>query len=296
MGRLIEKTIGGIRLTGFSLAGEETVVAVPEYNVCFDVGRAPREIIALDHLCLTHGHMDHAAGIAYYFSQRTFLGLPPGRLLMPKPLVPLVRRLMAVWEEIERHPSPGDLVGVGPMEDVELRRGLIVRAFDVTHGADALGYTLIEVRHKLKPEFHGKTGPQLVALKREGVEIERRVEVPLLTYTGDTAVGRWMHYDFVRKSPVVLVECTFFDRDHLRRAREGKHIHLVDLPQVFEAIPDAEIVLMHVSRRTDLREAKRLVQRALPDRDRERVRFLMERPPREKRPRTANKTAAPSSS
>ena len=66
LGRLIEKTPGGIRVLGFSLAGEETVVAAPEYDVCFDVGRAPREVISIDNICLTHGHMDHAAGIVYF--------------------------------------------------------------------------------------------------------------------------------------------------------------------------------------------------------------------------------------
>ena len=40
MSRLVEKKIGDICLVGFSLAGEETVIAAPEYNVCFDVGRA----------------------------------------------------------------------------------------------------------------------------------------------------------------------------------------------------------------------------------------------------------------
>ncbi len=82
MGRLIEHVVSGVRIAGFSLAGEETVVAAPEHNVCFDVGRAPREIISIDNLCLSHGHMDHAAGIAYYLSQRHFIGNSPGRIIV----------------------------------------------------------------------------------------------------------------------------------------------------------------------------------------------------------------------
>ena len=34
----------------------------------------------IDNLCLTHGHMDHAAGVAYYLSQRHFVGNSPGRV------------------------------------------------------------------------------------------------------------------------------------------------------------------------------------------------------------------------
>lgn len=283
MPRMMVKEIGGIKIAGTSLAGEETVVIAPELNVAFDVGRAPREIIPIDTVCLSHGHMDHAAGVAYYFSQRTFVGNAPGRVIVHRSLAQPIQKLMDIWSDIEGHPSPGQVLGVEALEDVPIRRGLIVRPFTANHGAFALGFTLLEQRHKLKDEFAGKTGPQLVAMKKEGVEIERRIEVPLLTYTGDTALGRWMQHDFVRNSGVLLVECTFFERDHVTRARAGKHIHIVDLPEVYESVPDAQIVLTHITRRTDMREVRRVLQRTLKPGDLERTTILMERPPREER-------------
>lgn len=280
MSRLIHKECGGVQIQGFSLAGEETVIVLPEYNLCFDFGRAPREIISIDTICLTHGHMDHAAGVAYYFSQRAFVGIAPGRLIVHRDLVAPIQKLLEVWSEIERHPSPAEIQGVESLQDVSIRRGLVVRPFDVNHAGSALGFTLIELRHKLKPEYHDKSGPQLVALKREGVEIELRVEVPLLTFTGDTAVGRFLDHDFVRNSRVVLLDCTFFERDHVSRARAGRHIHVDDLPKVLAAIPDAQIMLTHVTRRTDLRHAKRIFRQVVSKQDQARVSFLMDRPPR----------------
>ena len=123
MARLATKELAGVRIIGFSLAGEETVIAAPEYNVCFDVGRAPREVVSIDNVCLTHGHMDHAAGIAYYFSQRAFVGNAPGRVIVHRDLAGHIQRLMGVWADIEGHPSPGEVCGVEPLEDVMLRRG-----------------------------------------------------------------------------------------------------------------------------------------------------------------------------
>jgi len=278
--RMISKELAGVRIEGFSLAGEETVVAAPEYNVCFDVGRAPREVVSIDNICLTHGHMDHAAGIAYYFSQRTFVGNSPGRVIVHYELVEPINQLMEVWARIERHPSPRTVLGVQPLTDVPLRRDLLVRPFEVKHTPESLGYTVIETRHKLMEEFHGRSGQQLVALKREGVAIEERFEVPIVTCTGDTATGRWMDHDFVRRSRVVLLECTFFERDHVTRARAGKHIHVVDLPEVLSAIPEARILLYHVTRRTDLRRAKEILRSAVSSSDFERITFLMDRPPR----------------
>jgi len=280
MGRLVHKQLGSTHLVGFSLAGEETVVAAPEYNVCFDVGRAPRDIISIDNVCLTHGHMDHAAGVAYYLSQRAFVGNSPGRIIVHRQLALPIQRLMDIWSDIEGHPSPGEIYGVEPLEDVSIRRDLLVRPFAVNHGPAALGFTLITVRHKLKPELLGKTGPQLVALKREGVEIQNRVEVPVLTYTGDTAIGRFLDHDFVRNSEALVVECTFFDPEHRTRAQAGRHVHVTDLPRILEAVPEALVMLIHTTRRTDLRTAKRLLDKVIGKEDRDRVTFLMERPPR----------------
>lgn len=286
MSRLIHKDLGGIHIAGFSLAGEETVIVVPEFNVCFDVGRAPREVIAIDNICLSHGHMDHAAGIAYYFSQRTFVGVGPGRVIVHRSLAGPLQQLMGLWADIERHPSPGQILGVEPLEDVTLRRNLLVRPFEVNHSPCALGYTLIERRHKLKPEFAGKSGPQLVELKRQGVEIEAWIEVPLLTYTGDTAVAPFLEHDFVRKSRAVLVECTFFEREHLSRARSGRHVHVNDLPRILADIPEAQIMLTHVTRRTDLRLAKRILDQVIDEADKERVSFLMDKMPGRERNRS----------
>ena len=279
MGRLMEKTIDGIKLLGFSVAGEESVVIAPEYNVAFDVGRAPREVISIDNLCITHGHMDHAAGVAYYFSQRGFVGLINGRVIIHRSLAQHIQQLMAVWAEIERHPSPGLVEGVEHLEDVELRRGLIVRPFEVDHCQGALGYSLIEKRHKLKSEFAGKTGPQLVELKKQGISIEDQTEVTLLTYTGDTAIGRFLDLDFIRRSRIVLIECTFFDADQLDRARAGRHIHVSDLPRIFSSLPDSRIVLTHPTRRTDMRMNKRTVEKVLSPDDMARCTLLMDRPP-----------------
>ena len=278
MSRLIDKQLGGIRLLGFSVAGEETVVVAPEYNVCFDVGRAPREVIPIDNVCLTHGHMDHTAGVAYYFSQRGFVGLRPGRVIVHRCLAQPLQKLMDIWSDIEGHPAAGQVLGVEHLEDVEIRRGLLIRPFTVNHSRSSLGYSLIERRHKLKAEFVGKPGPQLAALKRDGVQIEDYVEVVLLTCTGDTAMGRFLELDFVRQSRALLVECTFYEADHVSRARDGRHLHVDDLPRVLAAVPEARIMLTHVTHRTDLRLAKRIVQRVLKPADLERVSFLMERP------------------
>jgi len=275
-GRLVEHILSEVELIGYSVAGEETVVAIPSLDVCFDVGKAPGEILPINHVLLSHGHMDHAAGLAYYFSQRQFIGIAPGCGLMPQALVNPVKELLRAWARIEGHEAPAKLVGMAPGDQYELRRGLVARAFEINHGVPSLGYAVIDVRHKLKPEFDGKTGPELVDLKKQGVEIQYRVEVPLAAYCGDTAEGRWIEHDFVRKAKIIVLECTFFEPDHVKRARAGYHMHVKDVARILPRLENEHIVLSHVTRRTYIKEARRSLARLVDEATMARVLFLME--------------------
>lgn len=275
-GSLVEHELSGIHILGYSVAGEESVVALPQLDTCFDVGKAPAEILPINHVLLTHGHMDHAAGLAYYFSQREFIGIAPGCSLMPERLVQPVRDLLRAWAKIEGHEAPARLIGMRPGDEHELRRGLIAKAFEINHGVPALGFVLIDVRHKLKPEFIGKTGPELVELKKQGIEIEYRLEVPLVAYCGDTAEGRWLEIDMVRRAKVLVLECTFFDADHVQRARAGYHMHVRDMARILPRLENENVLLTHVTRRTFLKEARRTLARLVGEEAMSRVTFLME--------------------
>ncbi|KPK86220.1 MAG: hypothetical protein AMJ81_01880 [Phycisphaerae bacterium SM23_33] len=267
--------VDDLTLAGYSVAGEESVVIVPELDVVFDIGKCPREALPINHVLLSHGHMDHAAGVAYYFSQRDFQGIADGVVLAARSLVEPLERLMEAVAGVEGHSSPHRFVGMAHGEDYEIRRSLLARAFSTQHLGNSLGFSVIEVRHKLKEEFADRTGPQLVALKKRGVEITRRVELPLVAYLGDTAKANYSDLPYVRGAKTLLIECTFFDPEHVGRARAGRHLHVADLPEVLEGTENQRIIITHLTRRTNLAEARRILKKALPKETYERISFLM---------------------
>ena len=170
-----EFTHDGIRVLGYSGAGEETWFALPELNVGFDFGRSPRDLLPIDHVFLSHGHTDHVAGFAYYFSQRMFIDNAPGHAYAPGPLVEPLEELLRLWGDIDGHVPPGHIHALQDGVDVEVRRDLIVRPFEVCHACrsrgqrfQAFGFSVMEVRRKLKDEYHGLHGPQIVELKERG--------------------------------------------------------------------------------------------------------------------------------
>src|SRR5262249_29187701 len=69
------------RIQGVSIAGEMTVVQAPELDIAFDMGVCPRSALASRYVAVSHGHMDHIGGLAYYCSQRKFQGMGVGSII-----------------------------------------------------------------------------------------------------------------------------------------------------------------------------------------------------------------------
>ncbi len=264
------------RIQGISIAGEETVVQVPELDLAFDIGLCPKAVLPSKHVAITHGHMDHVAGIAYYFSQRPFQGMDPGTAICPKPLEQPIRNLMTAWIDIEKQQTKYNLIGVEPEQEVEIKNNHYLRAFPTVHTVPSLGYTVLEKRTKLKEEYVGLPQDQLVELKKTGKDITHTFMIPLVCFTGDTAFGNHLLRDDILNCKVIVTECTFMEPTHRKRAGIGKHLHLDHIIELLEASKAEAIILTHLSRRTNILEVRKTLDKAVPAKHRERLLVLMD--------------------
>src|SRR3954452_12539873 len=274
--RFAKLRLGQYHVVGYSVAGEETVVQVPELNVCFDIGRCPYFALTSDIVCISHGHMDHLAGLPYYLSQRFFQGMKPGTILLPRELERPVDTLLKCWREVERQSTPYTLVPMLPGQMHEVRRDFRIRAVATHHGGASLGYALISVREKLKPEYFGRPGPELAALRRAGVDIQYRLEVPLGAFLGDTTAGPVFEQPDVINAEILITECTFFDPDHRNKAKHGKHLHVEAFAQILPRLKNQHVVISHVTRRTGIRRARHLLRKLVGEERMKNVQFLMD--------------------
>ena len=268
--------LGAIHVIGYSVAGEETVCQVPELNVCFDIGRSPHFALTSDIVCITHGHMDHIAGLPYYLSQRYFQGMKPGTVIVPADLAAPLERLLRCWRDVERQATPYRVIGLSPGQSHDVRRDFLIRAFQTHHGGASVGYSLISVREKLKPEHMGTPGQELAAMRKRGVEIQYRTEVPLVTFTGDTAAGEVFANPDVVKAQVLITEVTFFDPTHKTKAKAGRHLHLDHFCDLIANLKNEHIVITHVTRRTGIRRARQMLKKRIGEERMKNIHFLMD--------------------
>jgi ribonuclease Z len=264
------------RVEGISIAGEESCVHLPEFDLAFDIGLCPRAALSSKYVALTHGHMDHAAALSYYFSQKNFQGMGAGTVICPKPLAMPIHRLMEAWVEIEQQRTPYHVVALEPDEEQEIKNNHYLRAFETIHTVPSLGYTLLEQRSKLKEEYAGLPQEKLVELKKQGREIAQTLKIPLICYTGDTAWGPHFDRDDVLNAKVLITECTFMEPGHRKRAGIGKHLHLDHILDLLERSTAEAIVLTHLSRRTHIGQVRRTIQQYVPAEQQDRLFVLMD--------------------
>ena len=256
--------IDELEIIGYSVAGEETVVAMPQLGVCFDIGKAPDQIISINHVLLTHGHMDHAAGIAYYLSHRNFCGQPAGTILAPENLLGPMRDVIDAWHRLDGNEVPANLVGVKAGDEYQIKPNLFTRVFPTKHSRGSVGYSIIEKRKKIKPEYAELTGPQIVELKKQGIKIDYPLEIPIVTYLGDTRYVDFSQLKYIVESKILIAECTFYQDEHIERAGAGKHMHVNEFALLLEKLQNEYIIITHTTQRTPMREIRSILKKTLP--------------------------------
>lgn len=250
-----------LSLQGFSLAGIETCLQVPELRLAVDVGRGRDDVVRCEHLALTHVHMDHAGGLPYLVAMRGMFGMISPRVYLHEAVAESTRAMLGSWDEMQRLESSFELVAMAPGDRTPLRRDYVLETFRTYHTVPSFGFSLIHRVDKLRPEYQGRPGTELGALRKQGVEITRRVESRVLSVTGDTLPEVLDKQPQILESETLLIECSFLDdRKPYEAVRRGAHVHLTDLMARADLLTCERVVLSHFSALYDTAEIVALLR------------------------------------
>lgn len=263
---------GALKFFGLSLSGIRTAVAMPDLSLAFDVAQGYPFLLNLKRYFITHGHLDHAAGVPYILSQKAMTRQPKARFYMPPSLVEPLTRIMRTWEEIEEHRYEFDFLPARPDDVLPVNERHFVKVFPSVHRIEANGYTLFETRKHLAPAYRDLPRDQIAAKARAGEEVNLIEEIPLVSFTGDTRIDFLDQRPWIRKSKILFMECTYLDdAKSVEHARQWGHLHLDELLPRLKDIESEKIVIIHVSSRYPTAMAENILMKRLPPEERARV-------------------------
>ncbi len=271
--------LAGVAVRAISVGGLETCIELPDWHLCFDIGRCPPTAARLDTVLITHPHIDHLGGIAHHVGMRDLWKMTPPTYVIPAEYEADFNALLEVWRRLDRSNLPCRVVPIRPGEEHSLGKGRFVRAFRAVHRVPTLGYALIRRRHRLRDDLVGQPGAEIAARRRAGEEVSTPVDEIEVAFCGDTTVDVLRNVE-VRTARLLILECTFPAADvPVEKARRSGHVHLDELLPRFGELENQAILLTHFSSRYSAAHLVDLLDRRLPAEVRKRVVPLLPGPP-----------------
>lgn len=272
---MIELKCGNFSLEGYSRSTIETYLKVNELNICFDIGKCPMSLVHVPQIFISHFHGDHSLGLTYYIAHRNLAKLETGKVYVPAAAEKQAHDLIRAQANLEQARRDYCLIPVEAGQELEFKRNFKMRMFATDHRIPSVGFQVIESRNKLKAEYIGLGQAEIIALKKQGIEITETLSLPRMTYVGDSTVKVFDQSPEILDSEILITECTFLSDEHYEEANKRKHMHIRDLVPYFEQSSSQYIVLMHFSMRYTRQEIKHYVQQWVPAEQRERILLLI---------------------
>lgn len=263
----------GLTIEGYSRAAVQTYFRVPELKIGLDLGAQPWDFMGTQTWLVSHTHLDHVAALPVYVARRRMMKMEPPVIYVPAYAVDDLKKLLLLFQKLDRGRQVCDLRGVNPGDEIEMSREHVITVFATTHTIPSVGYLVWDRRFKLKDEYVGLPGDKIRDLRQSGVAVTREVRVPLLAYTGDTSPAALDACPDLYRAKVLITEMSFIRAKHRRdKIHKFGHMHLDDFLERADRFQNELIICGHFSTRYHPDEVRRSLEARLPPSLRERLR------------------------
>ena len=245
-------------ITGYSTALFATWYFVEEWGILFDAGDGLISALLqksrkIDHVFISHADRDHLTGLLQFNQLNARPGFPVIYYPADARSFPALEQFSKQFDvQVERTVWTPVTQG----EEIAIAKDLVVipvRNGHVPveqHIIKSLGYKVVQVRKKLKPEFAHLSGEELRQLgERIGREnLSYEIRENLLAYSGDTPVEECDKWDNTR---VLIHEATFLGGGEQIKERGygNKHSTLEEVMEMVAALSIGSLILGHFSSR-----------------------------------------------
>ena len=256
---------GPLTIEGWSRAAVQSCWRIPELKLGFDLGASPWDFMGSPTVFVSHTHLDHVAALPVYVARRRMMKMEPPTIYVPAESFEDVKKLMVIFQRLDRGRQNCNLVPVEAGQEFEISREHVVTAWATTHTIPSLGFVVWDRRLKLKDEFVGLPGEKIKELKFSGVEITREVRTPLVAYTGDTSPAGLDNCPAAFDAKILITELSFIRASHKReKIHKFGHMHLDDFLERQDKFKNELLIVGHFSTRYHPSEVLRTLEAKLP--------------------------------
>lgn len=249
------KQIGNSRwtLSGSSTAGIRTSFFCNELKILLDAGY--QNYNKIGEVFITHCHADHIACLPLIILENIHNKIETN-IYCPIEVVTLLENMIDTFlkcnysSEVNHKKKYYKVIGMSSQYLINLKlNGLDIKIeiIDSVHTVPTISYGFIEIKKKLKDEYIGINGAELVKLKQDGIEITKKVEEKKMVFCGDTSIEIFKDSPHILEYNNIIIECTFFEKEELPSAIERKHMHWEQLKEIVESNSNINFFIIHIS-------------------------------------------------
>lgn len=238
-----------LTLRGHSRGSERTGFYIPQLKLFLDAGI--QSYFNPTTILITHCHTDHSFALPMLLTGLT-CPQPPTVCVPAEDLARFENfnnsyfRLARCSDDVKTEP----LVGVTPASVVDLGKNHWAEVFRLAHSVPTCGYGIYEKRQRLREQYKGLTGKEIAGLRKSGTSVSEDFVVYHLAFLCDTTTECFtINPRILSNYPIIMVECTFIDKDTVDLAKESRHTHWDDLRPIVVAHPKTLFILIHFSMR-----------------------------------------------
>jgi len=257
----LELDFNHFKIFGRSIAGIETVYSIPQWDITFDTGRAPHFAFANNYLALSHWHLDHAGGLAFYLGLRCLNALEPLKIIVPHSKVKSAENFLKELKKVSETNIQYKVLSA--KDPIAIKKDIQLMSIPCFHSTEATGYLVIEKKHQLKDKFKGLSQEEIINAKKSGQEVNEEIQTNIFAYSGDTKC-EFFETEAVR-AKILLMECSFFSEDsNYEKIRAYGHTHIQDWVRYAHRIESDTVIMTHTSQRYTKEEIVKYCQKYLP--------------------------------